>query len=85
METDKEFLANQHAMEKDALFILKHLREFMERHKVEKSDFSRKNVVYWSNRADNLLAGIPEESITPPKPFKSLMVQLSEGALSNKL
>jgi len=54
----------------------------MERHKRDKSEFNRKNLLYWSKMADDLLNDVPEETYTSFKPFKSLMQQLAEGALS---
>jgi len=82
---DLEFLSTMHQEGKEALYILRMLRNWMDRDAKEGAAFHTKNMVkYWSKKADDLFLGIPHENSIEPKPFKSLMQQLAEGELSYK-
>jgi len=83
---DFEFLSTMHHEATEALYILRMLRNWMDRDSREGgSTYHTKNMVkYWCKKADDLYAGIPHENSIVPKPFKSLMQQLAEGELSYK-
>lgn len=89
-EGNVEFLSTHNHEASEALYILRMLRNWMQRGEREielggKQTFHQKNMVkYWCKKADDLYNSIPHENKVEPKPFKSLMQQLSEGELSYK-
>ena len=90
IEGNVEFLSEHYQEASEALYILRMLRNWMQRGEREielngKQTFHQKNMVkYWAKKADDLYMGIPHENSVEPKPFKSLMQQLAEGELSYK-
>lgn len=81
---DIEFLSTLHHEGSEALYILRMLRNWMEREEREDTYHTKNMVKYWCKEADELYLGIPHENSIIPKPFKSLMQQLAEGELSYK-
>jgi hypothetical protein len=82
---DIEFLATLHQQEKESLFILKSLRNWMKRKEFDAGQHSTHMVAYWSKKADELFENkLPNRPIEI-RPFKSLMQQLADGELSHRL
>lgn len=82
-----EFLAELHLQEKESMFILRQLRNWMQRlsNSIGEDKSNNKRMVeYWGKKADDLFEGkVLNEPIVFP-PFKSLMEQLADGELSYK-
>lgn len=85
IKKDYEFLAELHSQEKESLFILKSLRNWMKRKEFDAGIHSTRMVEYWGKKADDLFENkLPNRPIEL-KPFKSLMQQLADGELSHRL
>lgn len=88
LEGNAEFLAELHLQEKEAMFILRQLRNWMDRldrteYAVDKSNCN-KMIKYWCRKADAIYEGKAMNEPIEPRPFKSLMQQLADGELSYK-